>query len=212
MSTPRTVILDLLPVYVTGEASPDTRALVEEAISADPSLQAEIGTLSHVPDSFDVPPAALGLDTLKRTQKLLRRRSLLTGFSIFFSTLPLALVARNWGLPAHLAEVASLLAAFAGWALFIQNAQKLHVCGFEGKRSRFSYSSWYAASLLCALSFCLCMEDWTGHSLGSFAGIVTALFWCPVYWLGLRFRQLHDPSDLLGPKSLMTIAREEDEV
>jgi len=38
MNVTREVILDLLPVYLAGEASPDTRALIEEFVEQDLSL------------------------------------------------------------------------------------------------------------------------------------------------------------------------------
>ena len=34
----RNVILDLLPLYLAGEASPDTQALVEQYLASDPEL------------------------------------------------------------------------------------------------------------------------------------------------------------------------------
>ena len=38
MPMTREVIIDLLPLYLSDEASPDTRALVEEHLDADPDL------------------------------------------------------------------------------------------------------------------------------------------------------------------------------
>jgi hypothetical protein len=38
MNVTREVILDLLPVYLAGEASPATRALIEEYMEQDPEL------------------------------------------------------------------------------------------------------------------------------------------------------------------------------
>ena len=42
MEVTRDVILDLLPVYLMGEASPATRALVEEYLQRDPELAARV--------------------------------------------------------------------------------------------------------------------------------------------------------------------------
>jgi hypothetical protein len=39
MEITRSVILDLLPLYQSGEASADTRAIVEEYLRRDPTLQ-----------------------------------------------------------------------------------------------------------------------------------------------------------------------------
>jgi len=38
MTVSREVILDLLPLYYSGEASPDTRTLIEEHLDHDPDL------------------------------------------------------------------------------------------------------------------------------------------------------------------------------
>ena len=42
MNVTREVILDLLPVYLAGEASPATRAFVEEYLKQDPELAQRI--------------------------------------------------------------------------------------------------------------------------------------------------------------------------
>ncbi len=42
MNVTREVILDLLPVYLSGEASPATRALVEEFLQQDAQLAQRI--------------------------------------------------------------------------------------------------------------------------------------------------------------------------
>jgi anti-sigma factor RsiW len=40
MKITRDIVLDLLPLYLAGEASADTRALVEEYVQTDPELRA----------------------------------------------------------------------------------------------------------------------------------------------------------------------------
>ncbi len=42
-STPRNIILDLLPVYIAGEASEESRDLVEEFAREDPEIARLIG-------------------------------------------------------------------------------------------------------------------------------------------------------------------------
>ena len=42
MNITREIILDLLPVYLSGEASPATRSLVEEYMKQDPELARRI--------------------------------------------------------------------------------------------------------------------------------------------------------------------------
>ena len=38
MTVTQNVVMDLLPVYLSGEASPDTRELIEEFLRQDPEL------------------------------------------------------------------------------------------------------------------------------------------------------------------------------
>lgn len=57
MEITRDIILDLLPVYVAGEASEDTRRLIEERMKTDPELadivkESELGEL---PGDIPVP-------------------------------------------------------------------------------------------------------------------------------------------------------------
>jgi len=70
MNITRDVVLDLLPVYLAGEASADTRALVEEYLTRDPDLarrvrQPSTKGLGSAPAT--TLPLDLELRTLKRT-------------------------------------------------------------------------------------------------------------------------------------------------
>jgi hypothetical protein len=58
MNINREVILDLLPVYLAGEASPATRALIEEYMEQDKDLAQRIRV--HWADNLSkITPAAL---------------------------------------------------------------------------------------------------------------------------------------------------------
>jgi hypothetical protein len=91
MNVSRDVITDLLPLYLAGEASADTRALVEAFFQADP----EFARLAVQPAPvFAQPPPAISgdseLQALRSTQALLRRRTLLLAFALFFSLFSVA--------------------------------------------------------------------------------------------------------------------------
>lgn len=215
MNISKEVIRDLLPAYVAGEASAETRALVENALAGDAGLRDEAAMIGTVPPADVTPPASLGIDALKRTQRLLRRRTLLAGFAVFFSTFPLAFVGRPWGLAGRLGETACLLVAAAGWALFLKNAARLHAFGLEGLRSPHTVMAWYSATSVFATSTLFCAQDWTGLDLGVWtAGFLTAgfllIFWIPVYWIGRRLHQLRASSEIREVESLLTLAREPD--
>jgi len=210
MNISKEVIRDLLPVYVAGEASADTRAVVESALAGDIALRNEAAVIGTVPAVGVTPPAALGLDALKRTQRLLRRRALLAGFSVFFSTFPLAMVDRSWGLAGRLGQTACLLVAAAGWALFLKNAARLHTVGLEGPRTPHPRFAWACATIVFATSVTLNIQDWTGIDTGRWTLGILLLFWIPVYWIGRRLRQLPASSEIQEVESLLAVARDPD--
>jgi anti-sigma factor RsiW len=51
----RNVILDLIPLYLDGEVSADTRALVDEYLAADPELATIVQHLAKTELSGDIP-------------------------------------------------------------------------------------------------------------------------------------------------------------
>ena len=85
MNVTREVILDLFPVYLSGEASPATKALVEEFLQQDPELARRLR--AQCVENFDaaipspVPPD-LELRSLRRTRGLTRLQSWLMGLGI----------------------------------------------------------------------------------------------------------------------------------
>jgi hypothetical protein len=87
MNVTKEVILDLLPLYLAGEASPATRALVEEFMRRDPEF-AERVRLQSADEFGKTAPSALPPDlelrSLRRTRKLLSWQRWLFGFGIFF--------------------------------------------------------------------------------------------------------------------------------
>jgi ferric-dicitrate binding protein FerR (iron transport regulator) len=97
MNVTRNVIEDLLPVYLAGEASADTRALMEQFLAADPDFAREVErqkqqfTLPAIVASSAAPADAERL-ALERTRAHLRKRSRLLAFAIFFTGLPFAFV------------------------------------------------------------------------------------------------------------------------
>lgn len=91
MKITRDVITDLLPVYFSGEASADTRVLVEEFFKQDPEFarlaQDERSQTMLKPIPVRLPPEH-EKTTMARTKTLLWLRTLLLAFAIFFSLIP----------------------------------------------------------------------------------------------------------------------------
>jgi anti-sigma factor RsiW len=133
MKVTRDVVKDLLTVYLAGEASGDTRALVEDWLRGDPDLarQAELARNIELPP---VPalPTTVEKRALDRTRRQLRWRSVLLGFTIYVSTLPLSitfdrngfggLLIQDW--PQRLAVIALALVL---WALYWRVARRVRV-------------------------------------------------------------------------------------
>ena len=137
MNVTREVIRDLLPLYAAGEASADTRALVEAFLRGDPELARLAEALragEAAPEA--APPPSSGRDELRRTQSLLRRRGWLLAWALFFTGLPLTFVADSGGIRFVLLREApavasiSLAVAVALWVWFGVTARRLRVSGF----------------------------------------------------------------------------------
>jgi len=133
----REIVKDLLPLYVAGEASEDSRAVVEEWLRGDPEL-ARLATALRVDESAP-PEGALsppgGQAALATTKALLRRRSWLLAMALLSTGLPLSFVFDKHGLrffmlrDAPLAASAIWIAAVGLWIGFAVLARRLRVTG-----------------------------------------------------------------------------------
>jgi len=90
MNITRNVILDLLPLYVAGEVSADTRALVEEYLETDPDL-ARVAEETAAMDKTEAIPVALSredqMKAYEEAKRLLFRRTLIWASVIAFTVL-----------------------------------------------------------------------------------------------------------------------------
>lgn len=90
MNVTKDVIRDLLPVYLAGEASADTRALIEEYARQDEEIRAAL-----LNTGVELPPvtaASHEKETLKMTKTLLRWRSTLLALAIFCTAAPFTFI------------------------------------------------------------------------------------------------------------------------
>jgi hypothetical protein len=92
MNVTREVILDLLPVYLAGEASPATRALIEEYLEHDAELAQRI-RVQGADNLAKIAPSALAPDlelrSLRRTRALIGWQKWLFALAICFTALAL---------------------------------------------------------------------------------------------------------------------------
>ncbi len=94
MNVTREVILDLLPVYLAGEGSVDTRALIEEFLKQDPELAKKLRSEWMDKMSAAMPsvlPPELELRAFRKTKRLLGWQKWLLGFAIFFTSIAASL-------------------------------------------------------------------------------------------------------------------------
>ena len=100
MNITQDIITDLLPVYYSGEASQDTRDLVDDFLKKHPEF-ARIAEAEQKPllpeEKIDLPKES-ELQTLNLTRILLRKRSLFLAFAIFFTSLAFAFTLDRSGL------------------------------------------------------------------------------------------------------------------
>ncbi len=89
MKITRNIVIDLWPVYQSGEASQDTRDLVEAYLADEPEFTNMINAqqeqefkLTQAPIEL---PKEIEMETLEKTKKILWQRSLYTGLAIFFT-------------------------------------------------------------------------------------------------------------------------------
>jgi anti-sigma factor RsiW len=91
MNVTRDVVRDLLTVYLAGDASADTRALIEEFLARDPALKAEAdgaaAGLVRLPPTPPSPPTA-ELQTLAKTREMMKTRTSTLVTAVLFTALP----------------------------------------------------------------------------------------------------------------------------
>ncbi len=100
MNVTKDVINDLLPAYISGEVSADTRTLIEEMAAREPAIARLVESarrerhepLLHQP--IAVPPD-LERESVRRTRALLHRRSWVLAFAVLCTLLPFTFLFRD---------------------------------------------------------------------------------------------------------------------
>ena len=96
MKISRDIVKDLIPVYLAGDASPDSQALVESYLKTDPELAADVaaarGTSLGLPAT---PPPTSEKQALDATRQLLKSRTSTLVVATLFTVLPLTFAFRG---------------------------------------------------------------------------------------------------------------------
>jgi anti-sigma factor RsiW len=135
MKVTREVIKDLLAVYLAGDASGDSRAVVEEWLRSDPELAAQVAEARRI--DFPVvaaPPPTAEKRALDRTRRYMLGRSIVLGAAIYFSSLPLSFKFDSGGfrglfLDDWLGRSFALAVAAVLWAVYWRMSRGLKVSG-----------------------------------------------------------------------------------
>src|SRR5262245_1956762 len=93
MTVTQDVVRDLLPAYLAGEASADTRRLVEQFLASDPVLAREVeqarAGAAPLPPTPPLPSTA-EKEALEATRQLLKTRNQTLIVAVLFTLLPLS--------------------------------------------------------------------------------------------------------------------------
>ena len=86
MKITREVVTDLLPVYLSGEASTDTQTLVDEFLQTDPEFARLVAAQRMPLEIININLTKENeMKTLKNTKSLLQKRTLYLAFAVFFT-------------------------------------------------------------------------------------------------------------------------------
>jgi hypothetical protein len=139
MKVTREVITDLLPVYLSKEASSDTRELVEEFFRQDPEFAALVNERKSEELLGKLPVSALPEDherqTLMKTKSMLKWRAHWLGLAILFTLMPLSCVFSSKGLiwimvrDAPYAANTYFILAVVSWFQYFRTRRKLRLSG-----------------------------------------------------------------------------------
>jgi hypothetical protein len=132
----RDLIVDLLPAYLSGEASKDTIALVENYIKEDPEFARLIKTEAKVifPNHIPTPRNEQEMIALRETKRKIRHRSWHMASAIFFSCFAIAFrfddqgMTWMWQVTPPVAIIFGLLAIMF-WILYFHKDRKLKATG-----------------------------------------------------------------------------------
>jgi len=143
MNVTQNVVMDLLPLYLSGEASPDTTNLIEEYLRLNPEFsgvveaqQREFGGQHELLEPAGAPPADHELRTLARTRSLMERQKWQMAMALMLTAFPFSfvfggghftfLILRDQpGLAA-----ADWFGAAILWILYLLTRRRLRVTGF----------------------------------------------------------------------------------
>jgi hypothetical protein len=181
MNVTREVVTDLLPVYFSGEASADTKVLVEDYFRQDPDFERIARSAATPLETLRAArPIAASPEKEKRDLESvlwgLRRRTWLFGVSLFQTLVPLSFTFSQGRIVSLMVRDAPWHAAY-NWSL----AAVLWFIYFARPRRR-------TASLVCAIAFTLIPIPFVLHSvLAGEPVVVFTILWFVAAWIWMGY-------------------------
>jgi hypothetical protein len=136
MKITRNVISDLWPLYESGEASDDTRRLIDDFLEHDGEFSKLVRESPNTCRMVDLPPLMpeKEVKTIQLTKRLLRLRDRLFIFAAFLTFTPLTVYDTSWGggwviRDQPLAASALILAAAIAWLGYFRLRRRLSTTG-----------------------------------------------------------------------------------
>ena len=137
MKVTRAVVTDLLPLYLSGDASDDTRRLVDDFMTTDPEFaQVATGMSNSLLNYDDLPPMnpEIELQTIKKTKRLVRLRDAFFWISVFVTPTPFTVWDTSWGSGFLIRDWPVLAAALGGlafttWCCYFALKRRLNSTG-----------------------------------------------------------------------------------
>jgi hypothetical protein len=188
MNVTKDVIQDLVVVYLAGEASADTRRLVEECLAKDPEMAERVKAARAFSIPTAAPPPDLERRALDRTRRLLSRKNNLLGFAMLFTYVPLSFAYSFAGknvtfvLFRDMPVVAGILLQIGiyGWIVFLYTCWQLRATGLQPAKNWRTLALWALGGIAAGTPIVILLSVWTGWSyafwlIGVFAGIAVAI-------------------------------------
>jgi hypothetical protein len=207
MTISRAIIDDLYPLYAAGEASADSRALIEEYLAENPGAAASLREPVNLPPVE--PPPDLEVRALRRTSKLLEEKSLLGAAALTLSYIPATAEFLERNKPQLLyqdhpwAAMLIYLAAIGLWVRFFFLCRRVQAAGLHPRRTWTARTVWVMSGTMIGFSACAPLWYWTGwRDVVYFVPwIVFSIAFLMGEWLGQipKVEDLTRPTALFGP-------------
>lgn len=204
MTISRAIIDDLYPLYEAGEASPDSRALVEEYLAQNPGAAAALKGVVNLPPVE--PPPDLESRALKRTTRLLQQSSLAGAGALTLSFVPSAVSYIEHGrlhlLYQDLPWLATLfyLAAIGLWVRFALVCRRIQSAGLLPRRTWPARVVWVLIGNTIGFAACAPVQYWTGWRNAIY--FVPLVSFSIALWMGERLGQIPKVNDLTRPTTI----------